>query len=208
MVAVTHYDTKGQKAGTVDLPQELFWAEPNTHLLYLSVRQYLDNQRQGTANTKNAADVRGGGKKPFNQKHTGRARQGSNRSSIMVGGYVAHGPHPRDYSWAMPRQQRRGALISALSDCCHSGKMAVIDALETTGKTKELHGLLRTMELTGKKVLLLDAKPARAVLLSVRNIPGLFVKPAREVNPYDLLWSDQVVVTAGGLESLKEVLMK
>ena len=206
MVAVNQYDNAGKKTGTLDLPQEIFGAEPNKHLLYLAVRQHRDSARQGTASTQNAADVRGGGKKPFPQKHTGRARQGSNRSSIQVGGYVAHGPHPRDYSWSLPRRQRRAALISALSDVCRGGRLAVIEALDTKGKTKELHAVLAALDLGGKKVLVLDTSASAELMRSGRNIPGLHLKPARQVHPYDLLWSDRVLVTKRGLESLKEAL--
>ncbi len=202
------FDSAGKKAGTVDLPQEIFGAEANKHLLYLAVRQHLDSRRQGTASTQNAADVRGGGKKPFPQKHTGRARQGSRRSSIQVGGYVAHGPHPRDYSWNLPKRQRRAALVSALSDSVRSGKFSVIEALPSGGKTKELHTVLTAMSLGGRKVLCLDAAASPQLQRAGRNIPGLHLKPARQVHPYDLLWSDHVVVTESGLKSLKEALSR
>lgn len=208
MPEVDRYDSAGKKTGTVDLPQDIFGAEAKRHLMYLAVRQHLDSRRQGTASTQNAGDVRGGGKKPFTQKHTGRARQGSRRSSIMVGGYVAHGPHPRDYSWKLPRRQRRVALMAALSDSARGGKLAVIDSLPGGGKTKELDAVLRSMGMEGGKVLLLDSAPPVALLRAGRNIPGLHLKPARQVHPYDLLWSDHVVVTEGGLKSLKEALSR
>lgn len=206
MVAVKKYDSRGQEAGTAQLPEEIFGAEPNQHLLYLAVKEYLDNQRQGTANTKDMAEIRGGGKKPFAQKHTGRARQGSRRSSIHVGGYVAHGPHPRDYSWELPRKQRRAALISALSDACRHQRLAIVDRPQTSGKTKELAAFVSALGLSGKKVLFLDAAATAEMRRAGRNIPGLSLKPAREVNPYDLLWTDQVLLTESGLEKIKEAL--
>ncbi|HBE73833.1 MAG TPA: 50S ribosomal protein L4 [candidate division Zixibacteria bacterium] len=208
MPEVSQYDSAGKKTGTLELPREIFGAEANRHLLYLAVRQHLDSRRQGTASTQNAADVRGGGKKPFPQKSTGRARQGSRRSSIQVGGYVAHGPHPRDYSWNLPRKQRRAALVSALSDSAVSGKLSVIESLKSGGKTKEMHAVLAAMGLEGKKVIFLDGAASPEILRAARNIPGLHVKPARQVHPYDLLWSDMAVITESGLKSLKEALSR
>jgi large subunit ribosomal protein L4 len=208
MPAVNFYDSAGRKTGTRELPQNIFGAEANRHLLYLAVKQHLDSRRQGTANTQNAGDVRGGGKKPFPQKHTGRARQGSRRSSIQVGGYVAHGPHPRDYSWNLPKRQRRAALISALSDSAASGKLSVIEALPASGKTKDLSAIMAAMGLDGRKVLLLDSSAPLPLIRAGRNIPGLHLVPARQVHPYDLLWSDHVVATESGIKSLQEVLSR
>ncbi len=153
---------------------------------------------------KNAADVRGGGKKPFKQKGTGRARQGSTRSSIMVGGYVAHGPEPRDHSWELPKKSRQAALRSAWSDGFKSGKLGVIESLKTTGKTKEMVELLKIIEMAGQKVLLLDETHSLEVRKSGRNIPGLVLKPVREVNPYDIIKADKVILTRKGLEAVKE----
>ncbi len=206
MPEVTVYDQAGRKTGTQDLPQDIFGAEVNRHLLYLSVRQHLDSQRQGTANTLNANDVRGGGKKPYPQKHTGRARMGSRRSSIQVGGFVAHGPHPRDYSWSLPKKQRRAALISALSDSAASGKVAVIESLPGLSKTKELYSILANMGVTQNKVLLLDTSAPLEVRRAGRNIPHLHIESARQVHPYDLLWSDRVIITRRGLNTLQEAL--
>ncbi len=208
MPEVNRYDSAGKKAGTLDLPQEIFGAEVNRHLLYLSVKQSLDSRRQGTASTQNAGDVRGGGKKPYPQKHTGRARQGSRRSSIQVGGYVAHGPHPRDYSWNLPKRQRRAALVSALSDSAASGKISVIESLPASGKTKELSSVITAMGLSGSKVLLLDAASPVPLQRAGRNIPGLRLVPARQLHPYDLLWSDHVVATENGLKTLQEALSR
>lgn len=208
MPEVNRYNSAGQKTGTQKLPPEIFGAEVNRHLLYLSVKQRQDSHRQGTANTKNAGDVRGGGKKPYPQKHTGRARQGSRRSSIQVGGYVAHGPHPRDYSWSLPKRQKRAALVSALSDSAASGKLSVIDSLPSSGKTKELSTLISAMGFSGHKVLLLDAASSAALQRAGRNIPGLRLLTAAQVHPYDLLWSDHVVATENGLKSLQEALSR
>jgi len=205
-LSTTLYDAKGQKAGSVSLDEAVFGGKPNQHLLYLAVKEYLDNQRQGTASTKDAADVRGGGKKPFQQKGTGRARQGSNRASIMVGGYVAHGPHPRDHSWELPKTTRKQAVKAALVDSLKHGKIAVIQSIASGGKTKEMAGLLRTLNAAGQRVLCLDEKPAAELVRSARNIPGLVVKPAREANVYDLLLAGQVLITTSGLQALKEAI--
>jgi large subunit ribosomal protein L4 len=208
MLSANLYDAKGNKSGNITLPENIFGARVNQHLLYLAVRNFLDNQRQGTANTLNANDVRGGGKKPFKQKGTGRARQGSTRSSIMVGGYVAHGPHPRDYSWELPRSSRRQALRSALADSFKTGRLAVIDSVESSGKTKDVFTVLKAMELEGKKVLLLDATPSAELVRSGRNIQGLSVKPVKEASTYELMRADRVLFTKAGVEALKEVFAK
>jgi large subunit ribosomal protein L4 len=208
MLSANLYDAKGNKSGNINLPENIFGARVNQHLLYLAVRNFLDNQRQGTASTLNANDVRGGGKKPFRQKGTGRARQGSTRSSIMVGGYVAHGPHPRDYSWELPRSSRRQALRSALADSFKTGRLAVIDSVETSGKTKDVFTVIKAMELEGKKVLLLDAAPSADLVRSGRNIQGLSVKPVREASTYELMRADRVLFTKAGVEALKEVFAK
>ncbi len=208
MLSVNLFDDKGKKSGSLEVPEDIFGARPNQHLLYLAVREYLDNQRQGNAATQNAADVRGGGKKPFKQKGTGRARQGSTRSSIMVGGYVAHGPEPRDHSWELPKKSRKAALKSAWADSFKSGKLGVIESLKATGKTKEMADLFKTMELSGQKVLLLDQAHSLEVRKSGRNIPGLVLKPVREVNPYDIIKADKVILTRKGLEAVKEAFAK
>jgi len=205
-LTTTLFDAKGQKAGSVTLDQTVFGGKPNQHLLYLAVKEYLDNQRQGTVSTKGANEVSGGGKKPFPQKHTGRARQGSTRASIMVGGYVAHGPHPRDHSWELPKTTRKMAVRAALVDSLKHGKIAVIESIASGGKTREIAGLLRTLNAAGQRVLCLDAKPAAELVRSARNIPGLVVKPARETNAYDLLLAGQVFITTSGLQALKETI--
>jgi len=208
MLSVNLFDDKGKKSGSVEIPEDIFGARPNQHLLYLAVREYLDNQRQGTASSQDAADVRGGGKKPFKQKHTGRARQGSTRSSIMVGGYTAHGPEPRDHSWELPKKSRKAALKSAWADSFKAGKLNVIESLKASGKTKEMAELFKTMEMGGHKVLLLDDAHTLEARKSGRNIPGLVMKPVREVNPYDLIKADKVLLTKKGLEAVKEAFAK
>lgn len=208
MLSVNLFDDKGKKSGSVEVPEDIFGSRPNQHLLYLAVREYLDNQRQGNASTKDAADIRGGGKKPFKQKGTGRARQGSTRASIMVGGYVAHGPEPRDHSWELPKKSRKAALKSAWADSFKAGKLSVIESIKTTGKTKEISELLKSIEMAGQKVLLLDEAHSLAARKSGRNIPGLVVKPVREVNPYDIIKADKVVLTRKGLEAVKEAFAK
>lgn len=208
MLSVNLFDDKGKKSGSVEIPEDIFGARPNQHLLYLAVREYLDNQRQGTASSQDAADVRGGGKKPFKQKHTGRARQGSTRSSIMVGGYTAHGPEPRDHSWELPKKSRKAALKSAWADSYKAGKLSVIESLKSSGKTKEMAELFKTMDLGGLKVLLLDEAHTLEVRKSGRNIPGLVMKPVREASPYDIIRADRVVLTKKGLEAVKEAFAK
>jgi len=206
-IQATKYDAAGRQAGSADLPPELFGGRVNQQLLYLAVKEHLDNRRQGNASTKGANEVSGGGKKPFQQKGTGRARQGSNRSSLMVGGYVAHGPHPRSYSWDLPRSMRRQSVKSALTDALKHGKLAVIESIAVPGgKTGEMAALMKTLAFTGQRVLCLDRQPAPALVRSARNIPGLAVKAAREVNAYDLLLAARVLVTVDGVQALKETI--
>jgi large subunit ribosomal protein L4 len=208
MLSANLYNAQGQKAGTIEVAEQVFQVPVNKHLLYLAVRRHLDNRRQGTASTQDATDVRGGGKKPFTQKHTGRARQGSNRSSLMVGGYVAHGPTPRDYYWELPKGMKRQALRSALSDCLQTGRLQVIEAVAATGKTKEMQTLMAAMALGGKKVLLLDAKPSAEVLRAGRNIRRLAIRAAAEATPYEILKADTVVLTKPGLTAIQEALSR
>jgi len=200
------YGVDGSEKGVATLPDELFGQQVNEHLLWLSVKRYLGNQRQGTAKVKTRGEVSGGGRKPFKQKGTGRARQGSNTSPLMPGGGRAFGPRPRDYRTDMPKRQRRQALVSALSLKAGANAVSVIEPLSFAApKTREMATIIANLGLTGKRTLLLLDQASEAVVKSCRNLRNLRTTLAHQVHPYDLLDCDTVLVTQQGLERMKEV---
>jgi large subunit ribosomal protein L4 len=196
----------GTKSGEVSLPDGLFGIEPNEHVMHEAVRTYLANQRSGTASSKGRSDVSGGGKKPWRQKGTGRARTGSSRIPHWVGGGVAFGPQPRDFSMKLPKKIRRLALISALSTKAASDEIKVLENVELTKvSTKEMASLLRAIGVGDEKVLLVIKEGSKELFLSARNIPHLQVTLARELTTYHLLWAKTVVMTQKALETVEEV---
>jgi large subunit ribosomal protein L4 len=204
------YGLDGSEKGTTPLPDELFAQPVHEHLLWLAVKRHLGNQRQGTAMVKNRALVSGGGKKPFKQKGTGNARQGSNTSPLMPGGGRAFGPRPRGYRTDMPKQQRRAALISALSLRATESAVSVIEAIEVDAmpKTAKVAGVLKKIGLDGKKTLLVVGQQNETVWKSVRNLRNVNTTLAHQLNPYDLLDCEQLLLTADGLARVKEVFAK
>lgn len=196
----------GEKSGEVTLPPGLFGVEPNEHVLHEAVRTYLANQRSGTAASKGRSDVRGGGRKPWRQKGTGRARIGSTRVSHWVGGGLAFGPQPRDFSMKLPKKIRRLALTSALSVKAADDEIRVVENLNLTEvSTKEMASFLRAIGIGEEKVLLVIREGSRELFLSARNIPHLKVTLARELTAYNLLWADTVVMTQNALATVEEV---
>jgi large subunit ribosomal protein L4 len=196
----------GQAKGEVTLPDGLFGIEPNEHVMYEAVTTYLTNQRQGTVSKKTRAEVTGGGKKPWRQKHTGRARAGSNTVPNWVGGGLAFAPKPIDHSARLPKKIRRLALKSALSTKAASGEIRVIEDFELSKvSTKDVAGILKAAKAAGGKALLLVRSADERLLLSTRNIAKLIVLEAREVTTYHLLWADTVVLTEGALKAVEEV---
>ena len=203
------FATDGSEKGTVVLPEALFGQPVHEHLMWLSVKRHLGNQRQGTAKVKHKGEVSGGGRKPFKQKGTGRARQGSNTSPLMPGGGRSFGPEPRDYRTALPRRQRRVALASALSLKAGENAVSVLETLTLeTPRTKEVVGLLARLGLAGRRTLLVLGAPDANVVKSCRNIRNLTTVLAHQLNPYALLHSEAVVLTAGGLAAVKEVFVR
>ena len=199
----------GSEKGQASLPDELFGQQVHEHLLWLSVKRYLGNQREGNASVKNRAAVSGGGRKPFKQKGTGRARQGSNTSPLMPGGGRAFGPHPRDYRTDMPKTQRRAALVSALSQKASENVVTVLDSFTMSApKTKTVSEMLVKLGLAGKRTLLVIDQADPNVVKSCRNIANLTTTLAHQLNPYDLLVCDAVIVTSKGLDRMKEVFVK
>jgi large subunit ribosomal protein L4 len=207
MATAKHFAKDGTEKGSRELPAALFECEVNEHLLYEAVKAFRANQRQGSASTKERSDVRGGGKKPYRQKGTGRARAGTIRSPIWKGGGVVFGPHPRDYRIDLPRKMRRGALLSALSSRAGDGDIMIIDDVELNEpKTKAIAAILKNMDSSGKKVLFLLDAPKEAVVKSARNIPGVKIVLGRQVSVYDVLWADKIVITEPAIQKMEEVL--
>ncbi len=206
MPKAKHYNVDGQEVGELDLPETIFGAEPNEHVVWEAVKTYLSNQRQGTVATKTRSLVRGGGKKPWRQKGTGRARQGSIRSAQWVGGATVFGPQPRTFSTKLPKKIRRLAMVSALSQRAQDGNVAVVDRLEfETPKTGTVVRLLENAGIGGRKVCFITQGSDMNMVKSCRNIPGVKVLPHSAMNVYDLVDADVVCFTPDALEGIKEV---
>lgn len=192
----------GSKNGeTVELKPDIFEIEPNDHAIYQAVRSYWANQRQGTHKVKERSEVRGGGKKPFSQKKTGRARQGTGRSPLMPGGGSIFGPKPHDYVVKLPAKVKRLARKSAWSYKAKDGQIVVIEDFSfDLPKTKEMTSILKALNVGGKKVLLLTPKTDQNVLKSGRNIPSLNVLEAAKASTYDILNNAVVVLTKSSVD--------
>jgi len=200
------YAPDGAEKGTTTLPDELFGQQVHEHLLWLSVKRHLGNQRQGTAAVKNKGKVSGGGKKPFRQKGTGRARQGSNTSPLMPGGGRAFGPRPRDYRTDLPRKQRRAALAAALSLKAGENAVAVVESLSFPEiRTRQMSDVLKKLGLHEKRTLLVLDEVQPNVVKSCRNLKNLRTTLAHQLNPYDLLESEAVLLTANSVVKMREV---
>jgi large subunit ribosomal protein L4 len=206
MATANAYDAHGQHRGSVDLPAELFEAQVHEHLLYQSVKTYLANQRQGTHKVKTRAEVSGGGKKPWRQKGTGRARSGSNTSPLWPGGGRAFGPKPRDYELGLPKKQRRAALLAALSLRAREGRVFVIEepAFDAP-KTSAMAGLFDKLGLGEGRTLFVLGRHDDNLVKSCRNLARVRATQAHQLTPYHLMESDQLVLTQGALDRLKEV---
>jgi large subunit ribosomal protein L4 len=206
MASAAHYSAGGEKAGTVSLPEGVFGIQPNAHAVWEAVVNFQANQRQGTVKVKTRGEVLRSNNKPWRQKGTGRARAGTFRSPLWVGGGRIHGPMPRDHGYRLPRKIRRLALRSALTDRANEGRVVVIDSIDLPGiKTRAAWDLLRKLGVHERKVLVLVEELTENLAMSVRNLPNVVALPAREVNTYTVVAADWVVVTKGGLEQLQEV---
>jgi large subunit ribosomal protein L4 len=207
MATANCFDRDGKSAGTVDLPKSLFEAEVNEFVVHEAVVAYLANQRQGTVNTKERSDVRGGGKKPWRQKGTGRARAGTIRSPLWRGGGTVFGPHPRDHRVKVNKKAKRIALSSSLTARAKDGSIIVVKSLDFDAPgTKAFAGLLKNVgAYPGKKTLVVLDKPHLPTLKSARNIPGVRVTLADSVSTYDVVWAERVVVSSAALSRMEEV---
>lgn len=205
MAKLDLYTMKGDRKGEIEVSDAIFALEPNQDLLHRAVVIQLGNKRQGTHKAKDRSEVRGGGRKPYRQKGTGRARQGSIRSPLKIGGGVTFGPLPRSYRKTMPKKMRRQALKSALSACVQGEKMLVLDELQLQEvKTKAMAEVLNNLKLDKSTLVILDSKN-KVVEISARNIPGVTVEYVNTINVYDLLKHDKVLMTEASIRKLEEV---
>jgi len=201
MIEAPHYSAAGASKKAVSLPEALFDGTVNADVLHRAVITFLSNQRQGTSDTKTRSEVSGGNQKPWRQKGTGRARQGSTRAPHWRHGGIAHGPHPRSYRLAIPKKMRQLAKKSALNARAREGSLVVVDALEyDKPKTKDFAALLGKLGGKEKKVLVLTASDAHNVYLSGRNIPDVHVMRFADATAYEILWAQTVVVEIGALD--------
>ena len=211
MPVLNIYKLDGSQAGTVEVNNEIFGIEPNKNVMHEVLVAELAELRQGTASTKTRAEVRGGGRKPFRQKGTGRARQGSTRAPHMVGGGVVHGPKPRDYVKKVNKKVRKLALRSALATKINEGNLIVLDdfALETP-KTKTFVNFAKTLDFAGQKQLFVvndfTEDKDYNLYMSVRNIEKTFVLDSRELRIFWLIKQDKVILTKEALAAIEEVL--
>lgn len=206
-LSLNKFSKDGKEAGQVEVSTEVFGIEPNIHVLHQAVRRELANGRAGTACTKTRSEVRGGGKKPWKQKGTGRARAGSIRSPLWVGGGVTFGPKPRDYSFNLPRKVRVLAIRSSLSAA--QTKFRVIENFSflQTPKTKEVIQLLKNLGLINKKVLILADYKAienQHILLAARNLPNVKLRLPHNLSVRELLDADAVIVSANAVQEINE----
>lgn len=204
MASVAMVDMSNKKVKDVELPA-VFATEIKGHVLHAAVVNQLANRRAGTAATKNKALVSGGGKKPFKQKGTGSARAGSTRSPLWRHGGTVFGPMPRDYSYSIPKKEKRAALASALSSKVTDSRLVVLDKLELAApKTKEMSGLLKTLGVSESALVLLPAEN-KNVALAARNIPNVKVIRMENINVYDLLKYRYLITTQDALRTIQEV---
>ena len=198
--------TNGEKLGEITLNEQVFGVEPNLHVMHLALRRQLNNARQGSASCKTRAEVSGGGKKPWKQKGTGRARAGSLRSPLFAGGGVIFGPKPRSYAFNMPQKARQLALKSALS--ARNEQMVVVKDFSTITepKTKLMVSALKSLNVSGKVLIVADVKAEenKNLELSARNIPSVKIILPSNLNVKDLLEADSVVITESAVNEVTE----
>ena len=204
MANVTVYNMEGNEVGTMELNDAVFGVEINEHLVHLAVVRQLANNRQGTQKAKTRSEVRGGGRKPWRQKGTGHARQGSIRAPQWTGGGVVFAPVPRDYEVKMNKKERRAALKSALTSKVQDNKLVVVDSLALAEvKTKEMQKVLTNLK--AEKALVITADNDQNVVLSARNIADVEPATPATINTYDVMKHNTVVVTKDAVASIEEV---
>lgn len=205
MPKINVMNINGQNVGEIELCDSIFNVEVNEHVLYEAVKSQLANRRQGTQSAKTRAEVRGGGRKPWKQKGTGRARQGSTRSVQWVGGGVAFAPKPRSYKYTLPKKVRRLAMKCALSSKVQNNEIIVLDALTMDApKTKEFVAILNNIKAS-RKALVVTAEKNENVIKSARNIEGVQTALVNTLNVYDILNHDTFVITTDAVKKVEEV---
>ena len=205
MPKIDVYDIQGKKVSTVELKDEIFGIEPNEAVVHSVLVNFLANQRQGTQSTKTRAEVRGGGRKPWRQKGTGRARQGSIRAPQWIKGGIALGPKPRSYKYTVNKKEKRLAIKSCLSSKVLEKELTVVDSLPLKEiKTKEMIKALNNLKVEGKTLILLPEKN-ETVQKSARNIEGVKTTLVNTINVYDLLKYKNLVITLDTVKKLEEV---
>ena len=204
MAKVSVYNMEGKEVGSMELNDAVFGVEVNEHLVHMAVVQQLANNRQGTQKAKTRSEVRGGGRKPWRQKGTGHARQGSTRAPQWTGGGVVFAPTPRDYSFKMNRKEKRAALKSALTSRVQENKLIVVDELKFDEiKTKKFAEVLKNLNLD--KALVVLNENDEKVVMSAKNIPTVKTTQINTINVYDVLKYNTVVLTKAAEESIEEV---
>ena len=207
MPKVAVYDITGKQTGEVELNDSVFAVEVNEAVLHQAVVMQMASQRQGNASTKTRGFVRGGGKKPWKQKGTGRARAGSIRSPLWVGGGTVFGPQPRSYAFSMPRKQRRLALKSALTSKVQDGELVVLEGLDFEApKTKQVIKMMGDFNASEQTALIITAEEVESVFKSARNLPSVKTITSMGLNVMDLLHYDRVFVTKEAVTRIEEVL--
>ena len=205
MSKVTMLNMAGQEVGTIEFKDEIFGIEPNQNAVHAVVKNILANRRQGTQSAKTRAEVRGGGRKPFRQKGTGRHRQGSSTDPSQVGGGVVFAPKPRSYRYTLPKKLRRLAMLSALSSKAQEKELIVIDELKfEEPKTKEMVKMLENIKAE-KKALIVTAEKDYNVVKSAANIPGVRTALVTTMNVYDIINHTNFIVTKEAVEKIEEV---
>ena len=204
MANVAVYNIEGKEVGTIELNDAIFGVEVNEHLMHMAVVQQLANKRQGTQKAKTRSEVSGGGRKPWRQKGTGHARQGSTRAPQWTGGGVVFAPTPRDYSFKLNKKEKRAALKSALTSRVQENKFIVVDEMKFEEiKTKNFQNALNNLNVTKALVVLEDGN--KNAELSARNIPSVKTAKTNTINVYDILKYNTVIVTKAAVEAIEEV---
>ncbi len=205
MPKVDILNVSGERVGEIELNENIFGAEVNMSVLHEVVKNYLANQRQGTQSAKTRSEVRGGGRKPFKQKGTGNARQGTISAPHYVGGGVAFAPKPRSYRYSLPKKMKRVGMLSALSSKVEANSIVVLDELTLEApKTKDMINILRNLKTEKKALVVLGTKNDN-VVKSVNNIPGVQATFVGEMNVYDILNHGSFVITKEAVEKIEEV---
>lgn len=202
MPKLTVYNIEGKEAGEINLPDS-FEKDVNQDVIHQAVVMYQANQRQGNADTKIRSEISGGGKKPFRQKGTGRARQGSSRSPLMYHGGVVFGPQPRDFSYTLPKKVRLLALQETLKAKYKEGSLICVDEIVvTSGKTKDFVAVMKNLKVTGKKVLGMFDGVDKTVELASRNIQKLNIVRSIDINALDVIKNNKILATKSAMEKL------